>query len=49
MNPKIMTANYYLMWEILKSNLIGMTVDNDMIHLSDLQMAMEEIEEDEKM
>lgn len=41
--------NYEMMWRTLKDSIEGMVVDGDMIHLSDLQGAMEEIEADEKM
>lgn len=49
MNPKIEKANYYMMWEVLKMNISAMTVEGEMIHLSDLESAMNDIEDDEKM
>jgi hypothetical protein len=39
--------NYYGMWETFKDAIEGLTVEGDIIHVSDLMGAMEIIESDE--
>jgi hypothetical protein len=39
--------NYYGMWAALKEAIKGFTAEGDIIHVSDLETAMETIESDE--
>ena len=43
-----MQPNYYGMWVSLKEELKNLIVEGDMIHLSDLERTMDEIQSDEK-
>ena len=41
--------DWKLMWNLLKEDLPHLVVDGDMIHLSDLERAIEELEIDEEV
>jgi hypothetical protein len=41
--------DWKLMWNLLKKDIPHMVVAGDMIHLSDLERAMDELESDEEV